>query len=118
MVTAGAKLEASAREQAQGELPRHQPPGLPVTGPPPRLCATATRPTVCTPSTLTLRAWSLSSICPRSLPLACAILLPDTRFPTITEAGPISAKKRRHACEASGESLQHAAPLRWRAHPG
>lgn len=117
MVTAGAKLEASAREQAQGELPRHQPPACQSRDRPP-VCATATRPTVCMPSTLTLRAWSLSSICPRSLPLACAILLPDTRFPTITEAGPISAKKWRHACEASRESPQRAAPLRWRAHPG
>lgn len=41
---------------------------------------------------LTLRAWSLSSIWPRSRPLACAILFPDTRFPTITEAGPISGR--------------------------
>lgn len=38
--------------------------------------------------------WSLSSVCPRSLPLAWAILFPDTRFPTITEAGPISATHR------------------------
>lgn len=38
--------------------------------------------------------WSLSSVCPRSLPLAWAILFPDTRFPTITEAGPISAARR------------------------
>lgn len=43
---------------------------------------------------LTLRAWSLSSIWPKSLPLACAIRFPETRFPTITEAGPISGKKQ------------------------
>lgn len=43
------------------------------------------------PHTHTFLAWSLSSIWPRSLPLAWAILFPDTRFPTITEAGPISA---------------------------
>lgn len=36
--------------------------------------------------------WSLSSVWPRSRPLAWAILFPDTRFPTITEAGPISAQ--------------------------
>lgn len=40
--------------------------------------------------------WSLSSVCPRSLPLAWAILFPDTRFPTITEAGPISATHRQN----------------------
>lgn len=40
--------------------------------------------------------WSLSSVCPRSLPLAWAILFPDTRFPTITEAGPISATHRHN----------------------
>lgn len=40
---------------------------------------------------LDLLTWSLSSVCPRSLPLAWAILFPDTKFPTITEAGPISA---------------------------
>ena len=45
------------------------------------------------PPALTFRAWSLSSLWPRSLPLACTILFPDTRFPTITEAGPISGKK-------------------------
>lgn len=48
---------------------------------------------------LTFRAWSLSSIWPKSLPLACAILFPDTRFPTITEAGPISAKQQQRAHE-------------------
>ncbi len=42
------------------------------------------------PLTHTFLAWSLSSIWPRSLPLAWAILFPDTRFPTITDAGPIS----------------------------
>lgn len=54
---------------------------------------------------LTFRAWSLSSIWPRSLPLACAILFPDTRFPTITEAGPISGQKQGHAGEESTRGL-------------
>lgn len=40
--------------------------------------------------THTFLAWSLSSIWPRSLPLAWAILFPDTRLPTMTDAGPIS----------------------------
>lgn len=60
---------------------------------------------------LTLRAWSLSSIWPRSLPLACAILFPDTRFPTITEAGPISGKNMRNQVNS-----QQALPRG--AHPG
>lgn len=37
---------------------------------------------------LTFRTRSWSSITPRSLPAAWAILFPATRFPTITEAGP------------------------------
>lgn len=45
---------------------------------------------------LTFLAWSLSSICPKSLPLACAILFPETKFPTITEAGPISRIKQKY----------------------
>lgn len=62
---------------------------------------------------LTLRAWSLSSIWPRSLPLACAILFPDTRFPTITEAGPISRKNTGKQVNLQ----QHLPP--WRsARPG
>lgn len=44
--------------------------------------------------TSTLRAWSLSSSCATSRPLACAILLPATRFPTIIEAGPTSGTKQ------------------------
>lgn len=40
----------------------------------------------------TLRAWSLSSSWATSLPQACAILLPATRFPTIIEAGPTSVQ--------------------------
>lgn len=37
---------------------------------------------------LTFLTRSFSSIWPRSLPAACAMRLPATRFPTITEAGP------------------------------
>lgn len=41
----------------------------------------------------TFRAWSLSSRCASSLPEACAILFPATRFPTIIEAGPTSTNR-------------------------
>lgn len=41
----------------------------------------------------TFRAWSLSSRWDSSLPEACAILFPATRFPTIIEAGPTSTNK-------------------------
>lgn len=42
--------------------------------------------------------WSWSSSCETSLPQACAILFPATRFPTIMEAGPTSetAEKAGH----------------------
>lgn len=60
--------------------------------------------------THTFLAWSLSSIWPRSLPLAWAILFPDTRFPTITEAGPISAAHTRthtHTISTSTARTHH-----------
>lgn len=41
---------------------------------------------------VTFLAWSLSSRWASSLPEACAILFPATRFPTIMEAGPTSRK--------------------------
>lgn len=51
---------------------------------------------------LTFLTRSFSSICPRSLPAACAMRLPATRFPTITEAGPTPVNRSRHqTCEDS-----------------
>lgn len=45
----------------------------------------------------TFRTRSWSSIMPRSLPAACAILFPATRFPTITDAGPTpTAGQKEH----------------------
>lgn len=61
---------------------------------------------------LTFLTRSFSSICPRSLPAACAMRLPATRFPTITEAGPTPVNRSRHqACEDSSYTLPNVSGL-------
>ena len=57
--------------------------------------------------THTFLAWSLSSIWPRSLPLAWAILFPDTRFPTITDAGPISEEEEEEEDNMRRRNQKH-----------
>ena len=57
-----------------------------------------------TSGTLTFLTKSFSSICPRSLPAACAIRFPATRFPTITEAGPTPVSKGKIQLSGDGNS--------------
>lgn len=61
-----------------------------------------------TPGTLTFLTRSFSSICPRSLPAACAMRFPATRFPTITEAGPTPASEDK--CQPSAEVNSSSRP--------
>lgn len=54
---------------------------------------------------VTLRTRSWSSIMPRSLPVAWAILFPATRFPTITDAGP-TPTTRQTECETNRKTQE------------
>lgn len=62
-----------------------------------------------------LHACSLSSSCATSLPQACAILFPATRFPTIMDAGPTSVQSPTHRQQLGGDTIAptfpHSGPL-------
>lgn len=63
---------------------------------------------------LTFRTRSWSSITPRSLPAAWAILFPATRLPTITEAGPTPTTAGGESTRGLwGLNKKSSVPLHW-----